>query len=76
MAVAGRYPMVPLNSTVRNIQDLASVPIRLGTNPTVFIRDVGTVTDGSDIVTSYALIDGCLWPLGLRSLSSVTHALD
>jgi multidrug efflux pump subunit AcrB len=58
MAVAGRYPMVPLNSTVRNIQDLASVPIRLGTNPTVFIRDVGTVTDGSDIVTSYALIDG------------------
>jgi len=58
MAVAGRYPMVPLNSTVRNIQDLASVPIRLGQNPTVFIRDVGTVTDGSDIVTSYALIDG------------------
>jgi multidrug efflux pump subunit AcrB len=58
MSVDGRYPMVPLNSVVRNIQDLASVPIRTGTNPTVFVRDVGQVVDGSDIVTSYALIDG------------------
>jgi multidrug efflux pump subunit AcrB len=58
MSVDGRYPMVPLNSVVRNIQDLASVPIRTGTNPTVFIRDVGEVVDGSDIVTSYALVDG------------------
>src|SRR5512147_278752 len=58
MAVAGKYPMVPLNSVVRNIKDLESVPIRTGTYPTVFVRDVGTVVDGSDIVTSYALIDG------------------
>jgi multidrug efflux pump subunit AcrB len=58
MAVAGKYPMVPLNSVVKNIKDLESVPIRAGTYPTVFVRDVGTVTDGSDIVTSYALIDG------------------
>jgi multidrug efflux pump subunit AcrB len=58
MAVSGKYPMVPLNSVVKNIKDLESVPIRAGTYPTVFVRDVGTVTDGSDIVTSYALIDG------------------
>jgi multidrug efflux pump subunit AcrB len=58
MAVAGKYPMVPLNSVVKNIKDLESVPIRAGTYPTVFVRDVGTVTDGSDVVTSYALIDG------------------
>ena len=58
MAVAGKYPMVPLNSVVRNIKDLESVPIRAGTYPTVFVRDVGTVVDGSDVVTSYALIDG------------------
>ncbi len=58
MAVSGRYPMVPLNSVVRNIKDLEGVPIRLGQNPTVFIRDVGEVVDGSDIVTSYALVDG------------------
>ena len=58
MNVAGRYPMVPLNSTVRNIKDLEAVPIRAGAYPTVFVRDVGQVTDGSDIVTSYALVNG------------------
>jgi multidrug efflux pump subunit AcrB len=58
MAVAGKYPMVPLNSVVKNIKDLESVPIRTGTYPTVFVRDVGQVIDGTDIVTSYALIDG------------------
>ena len=58
IAVAGKYPMVPLNSVVKNIKDLESVPIRTGTYPTVFMRDVGQVVDGTDIVTSYALIDG------------------
>jgi multidrug efflux pump subunit AcrB len=58
MAVAGKYPMVPLNSVVKNIKDLESIPIRIGTLPTVFVRDVGTVTDGSDTVTSYALVNG------------------
>ncbi len=58
MPIAGKYPMVPLNSVARNIQDLAAVPIRTGVYPTVFLRDVGTVTDGSDIVTSYALVNG------------------
>jgi multidrug efflux pump subunit AcrB len=58
MAVAGKYPMVPLNSVVTNIKDLEAVPIRAGTYPTVFVRDVGQVTDGSDIVTSYALVNG------------------
>ncbi|HUL80589.1 MAG TPA: efflux RND transporter permease subunit, partial [Gammaproteobacteria bacterium] len=58
MAVAGKYPMVPLNSVVKNIKDLESVPIRTGTYPTVFVRDVGQVVDGTDIVTSFALVDG------------------
>ena len=52
------YPMVPLNSTVRNIKDLESVPIRPGRYPAIFVRDVATVTDGADIVTSYALVNG------------------
>ncbi len=58
MPIGGKYPMVPLNSVVRNIQDLEGVPIRTGVYPTVFLRDVATVVDGSDIVTSYALING------------------
>jgi multidrug efflux pump subunit AcrB len=58
MPIGGKYPMVPLNSVVKNIQDLASVPIRTGVYPTVFVRDIGTVVDGSDILTSYALVNG------------------
>ena len=58
MAIGGMYPMVPLNSVVRNIQNLADVPIRTAVYPTVFLRDVATVVDGSDIVTSYALVNG------------------
>lgn len=58
MAIGNRYPMVPLNSVVRNIRDLESVPIRAGVYPAVFLRDVGTVQDASDIVTSYALVNG------------------
>jgi multidrug efflux pump subunit AcrB len=58
MPIKGKYPMVPLNSVARNVKDLESVPLHIGTYPTVFLRDVGEVIDGSDIVTSYALVNG------------------
>ncbi|HZQ45547.1 MAG TPA: efflux RND transporter permease subunit, partial [Verrucomicrobiae bacterium] len=58
MPIGGKYPMVPLNSVVKNIKDLEGVPIRTGVYPAVFVRDVATVVDGSDIVTSYALVNG------------------
>ena len=32
--------MVPVNSVVKNIKDLEAVPIRTGTFPAVFVRDV------------------------------------
>src|SRR5437016_4473384 len=52
------YPMVPLNSVVKNIKDLEGVPVRGGSYPAVFIRDVAEVADASDIVTCYALVNG------------------
>jgi len=58
VSLGDKYPMVPLNSVVNNIKDLEAVPVRAGTYPAVFVRDVATVTDGSDIVTSYALVNG------------------
>src|SRR4051812_40748957 len=58
MAIGKKYPMVPLNSVVRNIKDLESVPIRSGVYPAIFLRDLATIQDGSDIVTSYALVNG------------------
>ena len=56
--MSGKYPMVPLNSVPKNVKDLEAVPIRSGKFPTVFVRDVGDVQDGADIVTSYALVNG------------------
>src|SRR5258707_2207271 len=50
-------PMVPLNSVVKRVSELERVPIRAG-YPTVFLRDVATVEDGSDIATGYALVNG------------------
>ena len=58
MPVKKKYPMVPLNSVVKNVKDLESVPIRTGSYPAVFLRDVGEVRDASDIITSYALVNG------------------
>ena len=52
------YPIVPLNSMVKQIDELRSVPINLGMSPTVYIRDVATVEDSSDIPSGYALFNG------------------
>jgi multidrug efflux pump subunit AcrB len=48
----------PVNSVVSNINDLLELPIRLGTGPTVFLRDVASVGDSTDIPTAYALVNG------------------
>ncbi len=58
MLLGNKYPMVPLNSVVKNIKDLESVPIRTGVYPAIFLRDLATVSDASDIVTCYALVNG------------------
>src|SRR5215469_4716314 len=58
VSLGDSYPMVPLNSVVSNINDLEAVPVRNTSYPAVFVRDVATVTDGSDIITSYALVNG------------------
>ncbi|MBK6797632.1 MAG: efflux RND transporter permease subunit [Acidobacteria bacterium] len=49
--------MAPINSVVSNIQELGGLPIRTGSGPTVFIRDIGTVENGSDILTGYGLFN-------------------
>src|SRR5262245_7404299 len=47
-----------LNSPVSNIRDLEDLPIRTGAGPTVYLRDVATVNDSSDVITGYALVNG------------------
>ncbi|MDB6066036.1 MAG: swrC [Pedosphaera sp.] len=58
VSIGDTYPMVPVNSVVKNIKDLESVPIRTGSYPAVYLRDVGDISDASDIVTSFALVNG------------------
>ena len=61
LPLGDKYPFVPINAVVKNPQDLAAVPVRLGTGPNggaVFVRDLADVVDGSDTVTSYALVNG------------------
>ncbi len=47
-----------LNSVVSNVNDLLDLPIRTGAGPTVYVRDVGSVADSTDIPTAYALVNG------------------
>jgi multidrug efflux pump subunit AcrB len=47
-----------VNSPVSSIRDLEMLPIRTGTGPTIYLRDVATVNDISDIAAGYALVNG------------------
>jgi multidrug efflux pump subunit AcrB len=51
-------PIVPINSLIRDAKELENVPIRVGANPSVYIRDVATVEVASDIPAGYALVNG------------------
>lgn len=46
------------DSVTPNIQSLADLPVRTGSGPTVYLHDVGTIQDTSDIPTGYALVNG------------------
>ena len=41
-----------------NLQELMDAPVRTGNGPTVYIRDIGTVENGTDIITAYAHVNG------------------
>jgi multidrug efflux pump subunit AcrB len=47
-----------LNSPVPRIQDLENLPVRVGSGPTVYLHDIATINDSSDILTGYALVNG------------------
>lgn len=52
------YPMVPSNAMVKDIKELGNIPIRTGQPPNVYLRDLGTIEDSSDIATGYSLVNG------------------
>lgn len=55
--IGDSYPIVPVNSVVKDPQQLGSIAVRMGENP-VFIRDLGIVQDSADAPAGYALVNG------------------
>jgi len=47
-----------MNSVVTDYDDLLELPIRTGAGPPVSIRDIGAVSDSTDIPTAYASVNG------------------
>jgi multidrug efflux pump subunit AcrB len=41
-----------------NLADLLSTPIRPGSGTSVYLRDIGTIENGTDLVTAYAHVNG------------------
>jgi multidrug efflux pump subunit AcrB len=50
--------LVTTDSTVTNYNDLLNIPLHLGAGPAAYMRDVATISDTSDILAGYALING------------------
>jgi multidrug efflux pump subunit AcrB len=47
------------NATVGgNLNEFMNTPVRTGTGPTVYIRDIGIVENGTDILSGYAHVNG------------------
>lgn len=79
LALPGSYPIVPTNAVVKNIQDLAAVPLKVTDQGAVYVRDVGEVSDGSDIVTSIAIVNGkrtVYMPVTKRSDASTLSVVE
>ena len=59
MRIGDRNFLVQTNLMVGRepVRELGEVPVKLGEHP-VLLRDVATITDGSDITAGYALVNG------------------
>ncbi len=56
--IGDSYPIVPVNSMVKQVGELGSIPIRTSANPAVYLSQVADIEDSMDIATGYALING------------------
>jgi multidrug efflux pump subunit AcrB len=56
--IGDEYPIVPTNAMVRDIQDLGDIPLRTGTGPTIYVRDLAVIEDAADLTTGFALVNG------------------
>jgi multidrug efflux pump subunit AcrB len=54
--ILDQMPLVPNNAMIENPLDFGTIPVKRGMN--VYLRDVGTVADATDINYGYALVNG------------------
>ena len=54
--IRDQMPMVPNNALVDDIQEIGKIPLRMGRN--VYMRDVATIEDSTDVTYGYALVNG------------------
>lgn len=54
--VKDQMPLVPTNALVVDIQEIGKIPVKIGEN--VYIRDVASIMDGTDVNYGYALVNG------------------
>ncbi len=79
LALPNSYPIVPTNAVVKNIQDLAAVPLKVTDKGAVYVRDIGEVSDGSDLTTSIAIVNGkrtVYMPVTKRSDASTLSVVE
>jgi multidrug efflux pump subunit AcrB len=50
--------ITPQNSVIESLSDLQNTPLQLGSGESVYMKDIATVSLGSDVTTSYALVNG------------------
>jgi multidrug efflux pump subunit AcrB len=50
--------LVTTDSSVTQINDLLNIPLQLNPGASVYMRDVGSVSDSSDLLAGYALLNG------------------
>ncbi|MBL9114458.1 MAG: efflux RND transporter permease subunit [Verrucomicrobiaceae bacterium] len=74
-----KFPIVPTNAIVKNIQDLAAVPLKVTDKGAVYVRDIGEVSDGSDMMYSIAIVNGkrtVYMPVTKRSDASTLSVVE
>jgi multidrug efflux pump subunit AcrB len=74
-----KYPIVPVNAIPKNIKDLEGTVLRTRGDAAVYLRDIATVEDTADIITSYALVNGrrtVYMPVTKRADASTLAVVD
>jgi multidrug efflux pump subunit AcrB len=56
--IGNTLALITTDSTVTSYEELLNIPLTVGAGAAVYIRDVASVADASDVLTGYALLNG------------------